>query len=67
MCIRDSSRAYYQASLVDDNPDQTSGVQFDTPQTGTTGINTAGASDNTQTGTNANLPPYYALAFIMKT
>jgi len=35
--------------------------------TSTTGINAAGSSDNSQTGTNANLPPYYALAFIMKT
>ena len=36
-------------------------------QTGITGINADGESDTTQTGTNANLPPYYALAFIMKT
>jgi hypothetical protein len=35
--------------------------------TQTTGINAAGSSDTSQTGTNANLPPYYALAFIMKT
>ena len=33
----------------------------------TVGIDTAGNSSNSQTGTNANLPPYYALAFIMKT
>ena len=32
-----------------------------------TGINAAGSSNTSQTGTNANLPPYYALAFIMKT
>ena len=35
--------------------------------TGTTGIDESGASNDSQTGTNANLPPYYALAFIMKT
>jgi len=32
-----------------------------------TGINAAGSSDTGQTGTNANLPPYYALAYIMRT
>ena len=35
--------------------------------TSTTGINAAGSSSNTQTGTNANLPPYYSLAYIMRT
>jgi len=30
------------------------------------GINAAGGNSPSQTGTNANLPPYYALAFIMK-
>ena len=39
----------------------------ETIQTGITGINADGESDAEQTGTNANLPPYYALAFIMKT
>ena len=34
--------------------------------TNTTGINAAGATANGQTGTNANLPPYLALAYIMK-
>lgn len=34
--------------------------------TSTTGVNASGGSSNTQTGVNANLPPYYALAFIMK-
>jgi hypothetical protein len=32
-----------------------------------TGINAAGSSNTSQTGTNANLPPYYALAYIMRT
>lgn len=32
-----------------------------------TGIDASGNASTTQTGTNANLPPYYALAFIMKT
>ena len=31
------------------------------------GLNASGADSNTQVGTNANLPPYYALAFIIKT
>ena len=35
--------------------------------TSTVGIDAAGSSNTIQTGTNANLPPYYALAFIMKT
>jgi len=34
--------------------------------TNTKGINAAGATANGQTGTNANLPPYLALAYIMK-
>ena len=34
--------------------------------TGTTGIDADGASDNSQTGTNANLPPYYALCYLIK-
>ncbi len=49
-----------------DGPDQTNGASFDTSSTGTTGINAAGASNSTQTGTNANLPPYYALCYIIK-
>ena len=32
----------------------------------TVGINSSGNASTTQTGTNANLPPYYALAYIMK-
>jgi len=35
--------------------------------TSTVGINAAGSSNTSQTGTNANLPPYYALAYIMRT
>ena len=33
----------------------------------TVGKDNTGADSTSQTGTNANLPPYYALAFIMKT
>lgn len=36
-------------------------------RTDKTGLTASGASSTTQTGTNANLPPYYALAFIIKT
>ena len=36
-------------------------------RTDITGITSAGSSSTTQDGTNANLPPYYALAFIIKT
>ena len=35
--------------------------------TSTAGVDNVGNASTTQTGTNANLPPYYALAFIMKT
>jgi len=34
--------------------------------TGIKGIDAAGNSSNSQTGTNANLPPYYALCYIIK-
>ena len=43
------------------------GSTFGSYSTSTVGVNTAGNSSTSQTGTNANLPPYYALAFIMKT
>ena len=36
-------------------------------RTDKTGLTASGSASNTQTGTNANLPPYYALAFIIKT
>ena len=32
-----------------------------------TGIDASGSASTTQTGTNANLPPYFALAYIMRT
>lgn len=35
-------------------------------RTEVTGLDADGNTSTTQTGTNANLPPYYALAFIMK-
>lgn len=37
-----------------------------TVATTTVGFDSSGAASTTQTGTNANLPPYYALAFIIK-
>ena len=36
-------------------------------RTDTAGVDSDGNNDSSQTVTNANLPPYYALAFIMKT
>ena len=35
--------------------------------TSTVGFDAAGNSSTSQTGTNANLPPYFALAFIIRT
>lgn len=35
-------------------------------RTDATGLDADGNASSTQTGTNANLPPYYALAYIMK-
>lgn len=51
-------------TLINAAASGTTGASTSTTATATTGItiNTAGTS-----GTNANLPPYYALAFIMKT
>jgi len=51
-------------SLINAAASGTTGASTSTTDTATTGITlqTTGAS-----GTNANLPPYYALAFIMKT
>ena len=43
------------------------GSTFGSFSTSAVGQNAAGNSSTNQTGTNANLPPYYALAFIMKT
>ena len=37
-----------------------------TDTTETVGVNAAGNSSTTQTGTNANLPPYYAFCYIIK-
>ena len=34
--------------------------------TGITGVDASGNASTTQTGTNKNLPPYYALAYIMR-
>lgn len=50
-------------------PTTTAPAQFSNPisiPTATTGISVANANAGTS-GTNANLPPYYALAYIMKT
>ena len=35
-------------------------------RTDTSGVDSDGNSDSSQTGTNANLPPYYALCYIIK-
>jgi len=60
---------------VDQNPTSnavtaTSTGSISTETTGisinTTGLNASGATANAQTGTNANLPPYFALAYIMR-
>ena len=40
---------------------------FTSTGSNTVGKDNTGANSTSQTGTNANLPPYYALAFIMKT
>jgi microcystin-dependent protein len=48
---------------IDGGPTNTN---FYTTSTATTGISVTNASAGTS-GTNANLPPYYALAYIMKT
>ena len=52
------------STLINAGAGNTTGASTSTTATATTGITiqTAGTS-----GTNANLPPYYALAFIMKT
>lgn len=52
------------AGLLGDTATATSSVSQ--TQSKTTGISVSNASAGTS-GTNANLPPYYALAFIMKT
>jgi hypothetical protein len=48
------------------NPICGAAVQSATTNTNTTGISVTNASAGVS-GTNANLPPYYALCYIMKT
>ena len=59
------------ASTGNQVPSYGSGSAVATPSTTTTGSSTTGItvanSTTGSSGTNANLPPYYALAFIMKT
>jgi len=53
---------------VDSQPDTADPFRSTNSQdTSVTGIDAAGASSTEQTGTNAKLPPYYALAYIMRT
>ena len=47
-------------------PSNTEGTANPDVLTTTTGKDAAGNNSTTQTGTNANLPPYYALSFIIK-
>ena len=55
------------AGSVDQNPN-TNVVTAQSPNSiSITGVDAAGNASTTQTGTNANLPPYFALAYIMRT
>jgi len=42
-------------------------VDINSGSTDNKGINAAGGDSPSQTGTNANLPPYYALVYMIKT
>ena len=54
--------------FVSDRDSQSAGSNGpDTVSIQTTGIDASGSASTSQTGTNANLPPYYALAYIMRT
>ena len=61
---------YYNANISGTNinsySDAVTGPQTNTTQTATTGITVANSTEGSS-ATNANLPPYYALAYIMKT
>ena len=52
---------------VDQNPTANRVVASSPNSISLTGIDAAGSASTTQTGTNANLPPYFALAYIMRT
>ena len=47
-------------------PANNNDCRLDDANTTTVGVDASGASNTTQTGTNANLPPYYALCYIIK-
>ena len=51
-----SDGGVFGAEVINDNIQTTS----------TVGVDNAGDPSTTQTGTNANLPPYYALCYIIK-
>ena len=50
--------------IANDSPSGATGANTTTTDTATTGISIVSAGTS---GTNANMPPYYALAYIMKT
>ena len=52
---------------VDQNPTAGRATQNSANSISLTGIDASGSASTTQTGTNANLPPYFALAFIIRT
>tara|TARA_B100000900_G_scaffold242264_1_gene206028 strand:+ start:268 stop:780 length:513 start_codon:yes stop_codon:yes gene_type:complete len=52
---------------VDQNPTAGRATQQSPNSISLTGIDASGSASTTQTGTNANLPPYFALAYIMRT
>ena len=66
---RHAVRAGHDASLDwDSHTASSEDAEYDSnSRTDKTGLTASGSSSTTQTGTNANLPPYYALAFIIKT
>ena len=70
--ITANSYAYRSNSDTQDDIGTSSvNIKYSTPTLSggvqTRGLDADGNENNDQSGTNANLPPYYALAFIMKT
>ena len=58
----EASRVFQQNTSVGrDTSFSTTGIAINTK-----GINTSGTDNNSQTGTNANLPPYMALYWIIR-
>ena len=65
---RHAVRAGTDASIDWDSHTASSedGTYSSNSRTDTSGVDSDGNSDSSQTGTNANLPPYYALCYIIK-